>query len=892
MTTGRSERVEALFEQALTRPTRDREAWLALACGSDDALQSEVRELLQAHAMPDGILDRAPVPPPAPERRIGAYRLVRELGRGGMGVVYLAERDDGQFTRRVALKLLRASPDAEELHRRFIAERQILASLVHPNIAQLLDGGVTDGRLPYLVMEYVDGLPITTYCDRQRLTIDDRLRLFQDVCKAVHHAHQNLVIHRDLKPSNIMVTGDGQVKLLDFGIAKLLNPGMSAVAVPVTRTELRIMTPEYASPEQVRGDPLSTASDVYALGVVLYELLAGRRPYRLTSSAPAELARVICEEDPDPPSVAILRQRDDAPPISDVSATRHTTPERLRGELRGDLDAIVLMAMRKEPGRRFASAALLAQDLDRALIAMPVLAHRDTRSYRARKFLRRHRVVVSAGALAALSLIGGAGAALWQARVAAAQRDIAHRQAERAEGERRQSEEVANFLFALFEASEPNQAESDTLQARDLLERGRARIAGLAGQPLVQARMMDVMARVYTSLGEYERSRELLEQALGLRRSAYGDRHLEVARTRAELGEAYRRLGRYVEATREVTAALTVQRSLLGGDHAELAPTLMQLAGLRVYAADLDSSARLAQEAVGVLERAFGPVDTLVAQGLIVQAASLRRLADYDEAERLVRRAMQIYEQTIGTHHPLYADAIMNLGYLLEEDGARLDETEAIYRRALEIRRAALGSRHRVVAVTLGNLAGVISRQGRGTEADSLYREHVALLGAVLGAGHPSLAEAQSNRAMALARNGRAAEAEQLARESLEEFRRTLGPTHSAVGWQLANLAHVLVANGKLDEAERTMRNALEVRRNAMSDSGDSPLIGVLTAEVGAILTKKGEYAVAESLLVSGYAMMLRTVSARHYDARRVREFLADLYTRSGRPAEAALYQP
>ena len=893
MTTGRADRADELFERALALAPGERHAWLTHTCRGDDALRGEVEELLAAHAHHDGILDRPAVRPAPnrPERRIGAYRVVRELGRGGMGVVYLAERDDGQFTRRVALKLLRASPDADELHRRFLAERQILASLVHPNVAQLLDGGVTDGRLPYLVMEYVDGLPITSYCDRQRLTIADRLRLFKDVCAAVHHAHQNLVIHRDLKPGNIMVTGSGQVKLLDFGIAKLLNPGMSAVEVPITRTELRIMTPEYASPEQMRGDPLSTASDVYALGVVLYELLAGRRPYRLTSPAPAELARVVCEQDPDLPSTAIGRDSPGAPSIDELSAARHTIPERLRGELRGDLDAMVLMAMRKEPGRRYGSVALLAQDIDRVLTGMPVLAHRDTAAYRTRKFLRRHKVIVGAGVIVALSVLGGAGAALWQARLAAHQRDLARAAAMTADNERRQSEEVSSFLFGLFEASEPDRALGDTLTARDLLERGRVRIEQLAGQPVLQARMMDVMARVYSGLGEYDRTRDLLEQALGLRRAAYGDAHLEVVAIRTSLGETYRRVGRYADASRELTTALKTQRALLGPRHPDLAPTLMQMAGLRVYAADLDSSERLAREAVAIRERAFGPNDTLVAISLMIHAAAVRRLARYEQAEALARRALRIYEETVGTRHLLYSDALMTLGYLLETDTTRLIEAESVFRRALDIRRSLLGENHRQVAFVFGNISYVLERQGRIAESDSMHEEHFRRISVALGPRHPSTIESKGFRAMALNRTNRVEEAEKLARETLADMRGSLSPSHSAIGWQLTNLAHILVTAGKLEEGERTMREALSARRSALVEGTDSPLLGMLTAELGGIRMRRGAYAEAESLMLDGYTRIIRQVPERHQDARRVRELLRDLYAETDRPAEAAKYK-
>ena len=304
----RQRALDDMFHGALDQPPEQRAAWLH-AQSADAELRAEVEALIAAYDRPDSVFDRNALHVAGNllsalriEPHIGPYRVLRELGRGGMGVVYLAERDDGQYRRRVAVKVLRHGPDPDELHRRFLAERQILASLNHPNIAQLLDGGVTDTHIPYLVMEYVDGVPITTYCDRQRLGVDERLHLFRDVCAAVHHAHQNLVIHRDIKPSNILITEDRRVKLLDFGIAKLLNPTLGPADQAFTRTEWRIMTPEYASPEQVRGDSLTTASDVYALGVLLYELLCGRRPHRITSGSPQELTEVIVRREPELPS--------------------------------------------------------------------------------------------------------------------------------------------------------------------------------------------------------------------------------------------------------------------------------------------------------------------------------------------------------------------------------------------------------------------------------------------------------------------------------------------------------------------------------------------------------------------------------------------------------------
>ena len=336
---------------------------------------------------------------PAAPAHVGAYRIVSEIGRGGMGTVYLADRAGADFEHRVAIKLIGTSDEGDPLHQRFLAERRILAGLVHPNIARLLDGGVTGDGRPYLVMELVDGLPITEYCADRNLDVPARLRLFADVCAAIQYAHQSLVIHRDLKPSNILVSGDGQVHLLDFGIAKLIDP---ARTVTETRVESRMMTPAYASPEQVKGEALGTTSDIYSLGVLLYELLSGSAPYEFPATSPLQVATIVCEQDPPPPSARVA-----------------ATDRRLAQLLGGDLDSIVLMAMRKEPARRYASADMLRQDVERHLAGLPVLAHRGNRRYRLQQFLRRHRVEAAAAAIVIVALVAGLSVAVTQGQRAA-----------------------------------------------------------------------------------------------------------------------------------------------------------------------------------------------------------------------------------------------------------------------------------------------------------------------------------------------------------------------------------------------------------------------------------------------------------------------------------------
>ncbi len=455
-----------LFEVALEREPGERARFLAQACADDTELMAEVERLITSHQEKATVIQETfaegspPVPeatlmPFAPGRHIGPYRIVGPLGEGGMGAVYLAARDDDEYRKRVAIKVIRPGMNLQVIVRRFLSERQILASLDHPNIAKLLDGGTTEDGLPYFVMDYIEGVPITSYCERNRLSTVERLKLFREVCSAVSYAHQNLVIHRDLKPGNILVTAEGAPRLLDFGIAKLLNPELSGQTADMTLMGHAPMTIDYASPEQVRGDAITTATDVYSLGVMLYELLTGHRPYHFKSRIPREIERVICEEEPARPSTSIEKS-DTSPgpfsktqimPASPENAPREVEKsQKLRRELAGDLDNIVMMAMRKEPLRRYSSVEQFSEDLCRYLEGRPVIATRDTFAYRAGKFIRRNRAAVIAVALIAVALIAGVITTLWQARAAGLER-------ERAERRFNDVRQLANsFLFEFHDA--------------------------------------------------------------------------------------------------------------------------------------------------------------------------------------------------------------------------------------------------------------------------------------------------------------------------------------------------------------------------------------------------------------------------------------------------------
>src|SRR5262245_17558321 len=742
----RRREIESIFESALDLTPTDRRRWLATRCGDDAWLHAEVDSLIAAHERPDGLLDgnlavaASDVLSGRPRNsRIGAYRIVRELGRGGMGIVYLARRDDGQYDQLVAIKLVQTYPDAVEMRRRFAAERQILASLRHRGIAQLLDAGVTDGQLPFLVMEYVDGAPINQYCDWRSLGVDARVRLFCDVCAAVHFAHQNLIVHRDIKPGNILVSPVGGVKLLDFGIAKLLDPSRGMTGQPRTRSELRVMTPEYASPEQVRGDTVTTASDVYALGVVLYELLSGQRPYALSNRSPQELVDVICTRVPERPSSV-------------------ASDQRLRHTLSGDLDAIVMMALRKDARDRYGSVDLLWADLERYLDGLPVHAHRGSRTYRARKFLGRHRVESAAAALIVASLTIGAGAAARQATIAAREPDRAQHALADAEESLKQSESVTGFLVGMFDATALIPS-SKTTTIQDLVRVGVSQAETFRGQPLVQARILETLARVHMMMAEYSSARAELERSLALRVERLGPNHLEVATGLFYLGELMRRTGEYHQADSLTRRALAIRSAALGPRHLANAEILMQLSSALVYLSDARGAAELARQALEIRRASLGPNDPLVVISLEWHASHLRRLDRSTEAEAEYRESVAISRAVDGPQSLEGANAQLRVAELVLASRGDTAQAEALIRSAMATTHAALGDQPRT-SWAMSALAELLANRGEYREAERLARAGLEIQRQTFGPQHPNVAAYASALVTVYRRAGRLAEAE------------------------------------------------------------------------------------------------------------------------------------
>lgn len=554
MTPEQWQQVKELFQSALELEPEQRPAYLDAACGIDPSLRGEVESLLEADEGSERFIERpalafsAELMADRPGElvygsRIGHYQVLREIGHGGMGIVYLAARADDQYRKQVAIKIVKRGLDTDDIRHRFRYERQILSDLDHPHIAKLLDGGTTEDGLPYFAMDYVEGLSINEYCNRDKLSIGERLELFRQVCSAVQYAHQHLVIHRDLKPGNILVTREGVPKLLDFGIAKVLDAEQSG-STRLTVTGLHVMTPQYASPEQVRGEQVTTASDIYSLGVLLYELLSGHTPYRVKSRRSDELLHMICEDEPESPSTAVSRVEETSD--SDgaaagtmtpqrVGADRGTQPEILRRRLSGDLDNFVLMALRKEPERRYKSVGEFSEDIRRHLVGMPVMARRDTFLYRAGKFAGRHKVGVAAGALLGLAIVASIVGIVWQARVASGHARVAAEQRDRARTEALKAKQINSFLQGMLGSADPSgmvsaPANGKQLTVVEVLDTAAKNAQDeLANQPEVLAAVERTIGWAYVNQARYDEAEQLERSAVEIDRKHFGGEGAEFA---------------------------------------------------------------------------------------------------------------------------------------------------------------------------------------------------------------------------------------------------------------------------------------------------------------------------------------------------------------------------
>ncbi len=871
------ERVEALFLEALDLDATGRRRLLEAAGREDPGLPDEVASLLAAHDRPGPLADlpeeERPLGGRFPER-LGPYRIVRLLGEGGMGVVLLAIREAEDFEQTVALKLVRGRFVDPLLARRFQEERRILARLEHPGIARLIDGGVLDDGQPYYAMEFVHGEDLLAWADRRSLGVRERVELFVRVCEAVHAAHGQLVVHRDLKPSNILVTPHGQPKLLDFGIAKSLEGEAEG------KTQLWV-TPAYASPEQLAGDRVTAATDVYALGVLLCELLSGFRPYRTADLPAARLSRVVAETPARPPSELAERGLPRAgsdeglerATVDASAAARRQSPAQLGRVLRGDLDTIVLTAVAKEPGRRYDSARRLAEDLRRWLDGRPIEARRATPGYRMRKFLGRNRAASLAAALFVVALVGGMGATLWQAREARAARDVAQAQAARAG-------QVTALVTELFRLGDPTRAPEDTLGIRQVLADGVARVeATLADDPELQATLFLELAQIHRNLGMLDEAGGLADRAVALRARVDpdGPGHADALGRRALL-----------------SAELGDPRSV---------PLL---------------------EAALARTREVPVSDTLVAELLTELGWAVRDDREYERAAALFQEALDLDRGGAGVGRGTTARAMLGLASTFHDQGA-FQEAEALFLQALEGEGS--GRPDPVAAAAMANLGMIHRLREQYVQAVPMVRGGREMRSALFEPQHPDRIESDEEWGVTLVALGRFGEAEPVLRDALERSARELGEAHahtrgtreslaladwalgrydlavaridSVIGakrvargadhpgvvFSLVLQGQVLLEAGRVDEARRRFREAEAIRGRLEGEPGTYTVL--IRAGLGRAALEEGRLAEADSLLEAAAELAGTVLRPDHRYALDVERERARLRLARGEPAEA-----
>jgi serine/threonine protein kinase len=810
---------------------------------------------------------------------IGPYVLVRKLGEGGMGQVWLAEQT-APVKRQVALKLIKGGLYDSAVIQRFESERQSLAVMNHPAIAKVFDAGTTKDGQPYFVMEFVDGPPITRYCDSKKLKVRERLELFIKVCDGVQHAHQKAIIHRDLKPSNILVVevdGKATPRIIDFGVAKAISPQAGAEQTQFTEMGALVGTRGFMSPEQADPNVLDvdTRTDVYSLGVVLYVLLTGMLPFDSDGGKKKpidEMLRQLREEDPPSPSTKVNTEKETA---TAAAERRGTDSKQLGKSLQGDLDWITMKAVERDRARRYGTPSELAADIVRFLENRPVVARPASTGYRLKKYVQRHRIGVAATFGAAVLLVLFAITQSVQLRRTTRERDRANR--------------ITDFMTGMFKVSDPSEARGNTITAREVLDRASKDIdTGLTKDPELQARLMYTMGKVYLSLGLDSNAQSLLERALDIQRRVLGSEHLETLESAASVAKALRYQGRYPEAEKLERQTLETQRRLLGPQHPSTLTLISDLANTLFSEGRYPEAEKLQRETLQIRRDVLGPQHADTLSSMHELGITLNKEGHYAEAEKLQREVLDVQRRVLGPDHPETLAAINSLGNIMIFE-ARFADAEELYREEVALRRRVQGPENSDTLVAMGNFANALSAGGHYLEAEKLQRETVDIDTRILGPEHPQTLLAMENLSFTLGNEKRFADAERLQRQIIAIGRRVLGPEHSDVLETMNGLAGNLQREGRYAEAEKLDRETLDTERRVLGPEAPETLESMYN--LGDTLESEGHYAEAEKLQRETINIVSRVFGPTHPNTLSVMTNLGETLEKEGHYAEAEKLQ-
>jgi len=872
MDKSRWERIQELFHEAVDLPPTEQDTFLAAACDSDTELIQDVRAMLREDSCRASVLDRSVAevaykvlgdsdPARLREHDFGPYRLIRLLGEGGMGFVYLAERKD--LGTQVAIKILRDAWLSPARRGRFAAEQKTLAQLNHPSIARLYDADALPDGTPWFSMEYVEGIPLTDYCILHNCTVEMRLHLLRSVCEAVQYAHSEAVIHRDLKPSNILVKHDGTIRLLDFGIAKQLE----SLDAPVkqTVTGLRLMTPAYAAPEQIRGDRVGIHTDVYSLGVILCELLTGQLPFDLTNLTPAEAACIIADHEPGKPSSTANHEL----------ALRGTTP--ISKAAWADLDVLCLTAMHKDPTRRYRSVEALMRDIDHYLRAEPLEARPDNFSYRLGKFLERNRRSVMLAAATALLIVGML--AFFTVRLTKA------RNAALAEAAR--TERIQKFMLNLFDGGDQEVGPSDSLRVVTLVDRGLLEAKTLNNDPKVQGELYQNLGDIYEKLGKFDQADSLLQAALEQRKSVFGGDSPEAAETLVELGLLREAQGKYEDAERLVRQGLAIDKQKLSPRHPGVARATSALGKVLEDRGSYDAAIQVLQEAVKLQSGRGGSTPDL-AESLTELANSHFYSGHYPASESLNQQVLAMDRQLYGDRHPHVADDLINLG-AIQYDLGHYAEAERFDREALEITQSFYGQNHPATASALTILGRTLVSEAKSEDAASLLHQALQIEEQIYGKVHPRVAGTLNELGKISQQRGKLDEAEADFRRMADIYRAVYAGKHYYIGIALCNLAGVYVDRKDYFGAEKLFRDALQIYSQTLPTGHLN--VGIARVRLGRALLLEKRYQDAEAESRGGYEILAKQSSAPERWMQNARTDLAREYEVLHQPEKAAQFR-